>query len=134
VAALTEAQKADIRLYVGWSARFHQEDSRLEHALLSLDANAAAQALVLDLVTACKAIDTGLTAAHSRLKASEVGSIKLNPAEITARRSEGRRLVGRICAILDVEPHHDVFGSGAFATTAGFGRANEAGSGGYVGK
>lgn len=134
MAALTGAQKADIRLYVGWSARFHQEDSRLEHALLALDGDADAQAQVLALVAACKTIDTDLTAAHARLKASEVGSIKLNASELLARRSEGRRLVGRICTILDVERKHDVFGSAGFTTTAGFGRANSGGGGNYIGK
>jgi hypothetical protein len=77
-------------------------------------------------------IDNKILNAHGRLRASKVGSIELNPVEIHMLRAEGRRLVGRLCALLGVERGEDVFGEGrgAFASADGMGY----GGGNYVGK
>lgn len=128
--ALTDTEKAACRLYLGWSARFHQHDSRLEMALIAVGDLPEHQAQITNLITgsppgllAClQDIDSKLRGAHGRLKASEVGSIKLNAAELQQLRSEGRRFVGRLAAILGVEKQADVFASGGGA------------GGNYVGK
>lgn len=116
--ALTEAQRSSVRLYVGWSERFHQFDSELEQAMNALATAPDGEAIVLAAVAACEDIDVKLTAAHGRLKAMKVGSIGLSgPGEIRALRSEGRRHAGRIASVLGVSIRHDVFtGSGPVAT------------------
>ncbi len=116
---LTNGQRMQIRLYLGWSERFHQTDSQLEQAMNALDSSQStdAEALILTVIMALIDIDTRLVDALRRLKATQVASITLpGPMEIAMLRSEGRRLVGRIASLLGVEVRHDVFsGSGPMA-------------------
>lgn len=107
--ALTDDQQFQIRLYMGWSERFHQFDSELEMAIAALDTKPSATTGVLALITECQRIDTALVAAEKRLKASEMGPITLNGAEINQLRDRGRQFVGRIASILGVEVRNDVF-------------------------
>lgn len=107
--ALTEDQKFQIRLYMGWSERFHQEDSALEQAMSALETRTSAQAGVVALLGQCVRIDDSITAAEKRLKATEMGPITLNGGEIGQLRDRGREFVGRIASILGVEVRNDVF-------------------------
>jgi hypothetical protein len=121
--ALTATQEAKVRYYLGWSARFHQSDSRLEMALSALPSEAESETLIVAALVRVEDIDTKLTDAHGRLKAMKVGSIDLpGHREVETLRSEGRRWVGRIASTLGVEVRQDVF-SGAlpngFADPAG---------------
>lgn len=138
--ALTESQKAEIRRYAGWSARFHQTDSRLEMAMLALESTPEHEAQITNalagsppgLLAQLADIDAKIAAATSRLKASKVGSIELNPAEMYELRRIGRQFATRLCSILGVERRTDAFGAGgtSFGTFGG----PESGSGNYVGK
>ncbi len=122
---LTSVQRMKIRLYLGWSERFHQTDSRLEQSMNALDSSQSddARAYVITALTSLADIDTRLTDALSRLKALKVGSIELpGPGEIGMLRSEGRKFAGRIASILGVEIRHDVFsgaGPNAYASWGG---------------
>lgn len=107
--ALTNSQKADIRLYLGWSARFLQVDSQLEGAIAAVQNDAAHEAQLTALLVEVANIDTKLKAAYPRLQASKVGSIELNSGEIGMLRSEGRRFVGRMASVLGVDVRNDVF-------------------------
>ena len=128
--ALTADQKAKTRYYLGWSARFHQFDSRLEQAMDALAVEPEAEALVIAALTALADIDTKLTDAHKRIKAQAVGSIVLNDKdEVSILRSEGRRWVGRICATLGVESRYDVFGGGKYTGFASFDGISGGGNG-----
>lgn len=119
--ALSAAQKADIRFYAGWQARYLQLDSRLEQAMNAIELQPEHEAQITNTINASppgllallKDIDTKLRDSHGRLKASVVGSITLNRAELYQLRSEGRRFVGRLCSILGVCRGEDVFGSGS---------------------
>lgn len=119
--ALTSTQKAEVRYYAGWSARFHQFDSQLEQAMLALATEPESELLITQgltasppgLIAALKDVDEKLAAAHARLKADEVGTIKLNRAEVQQLRAEGRRFVGRLCSILGVDRGVDVYSSGS---------------------
>jgi len=127
--ALTASDKADVRFFLGWSARFHQSDSRLEQAMSALDTEPEAEALVLAAIVSCKDIDTKLTDAHGRLKAMKVGSIDLpGDREIQTLRKEGRRHVGRIALTLGVEVRHDVFSSSRYRGFASFGGVSMGGN------
>jgi hypothetical protein len=110
--ALTEDQKFHIRLYMGWSERFHQFDSGLEQALSALETRPSAETGVVALIAECVRVDTALVAAEKRLKASEMGPITLNGGEINQLRDRGREFVGRIASILGVEVRNDVFSGG----------------------
>jgi hypothetical protein len=121
--ALTDTQRANVRLYCGWSARYFQTDSRLEQALNSLGSRAEEEALVVAMLASLADIDTRLTAAYKRLKAAAVGKITLpGQLEVMTLRSEGRRFSGRLASTLGVAIRHDVWsGSGPsrFASVSG---------------
>lgn len=113
-----------IRKYLGWSERFHQTDSRLEQAMNALDGSQSddARTDVLATLTKVADIDTRLTGALDSLGALQVGSIKLPGAlEIGMLRSEGRRLIGGIAALMGVEVRHDYFSPSGPTTHAGAG-------------
>jgi hypothetical protein len=122
---LTTQQRMQVRMYLGWSERFHQTDSRLEQAMNALDESQStdAEAQVITILGQLTAIDTALTNALPLLQAKKVGSIELpGTMQIGMLRSEGRRLAGRIAALLGVEVRHDVFsgaGPRAFAGAGG---------------
>jgi hypothetical protein len=119
--ALDATQKAQVRYYLGWSARFHQFDSRLEQAMDALAVEPEAEVLVEAALAALADIDTKLTDSHKRIKAQAVGSIILNDKdEVSILRSEGRRHVGRISSTLGVATRHDVFGGGTYTGFASF--------------
>lgn len=130
---LTASQRAQIRLYCGYSARFRQTDSRLEQAMNALDVgDIDTFNEVLGFLASLADMDAKLLNAHNRLKAMKVGSIMLDAkVEIGMLRSEGRRFVGRLASTLGVEVRQDVFaGSGPsqYAASggprAGSGRGN----------
>lgn len=131
--ALTAQQKADIRTYLGWSARFHQSDSRLEQAMSALETEPEHEKWITNTLTPAAGeprgilaeladIDSKLTDAHNRLKAVKVGSIDLPiQNEIRMLRSEGRRHVSRMAVILGVEVRHDVYSGSPNRNAAGYG-------------
>lgn len=120
--ALTEDQKFQIRLYTGWSERFHQFDSALEQAMSALETRPSAEAGVIALLADCARIDTAITAAEARIKAMSVGPIELNNGEINQLRDRGRQFAGRIASILGVEIRNDVFsGASPDARASAFG-------------
>lgn len=128
----TSNDRARIRWYLGWSARFHQMDSRLEQAMNAVDMEPTddTKALITgNLAQMDTLMNTTIPAAYNRLKALKVGSIDL-PAhkEIAMLRSEGRRLGGQIAACLGVETRHDVWsgaGNKSFAGPNGLEGGNE---------
>lgn len=128
----TNAERAKIRMYLGWSARFHQSDSRLEQAMNAVDQEVdnSSRDLIIGHITSLDSIQTRITAAYDRLKALKVGSIDL-PAEkeIGMLRSEGRRIGGIVASIFGVETRHDVW---AGAGNKGFAGHDGPGGGGNV--
>lgn len=108
--ALTGVQKARIRKYLGWSARFGQFDRAMEGALEAISVDPDQEAEVLADLTECIRIDAAIAAAESRLKATKVGPIDLNQGEIGQLRNRGRTHVGRIATALGVEVREDAFG------------------------
>ncbi len=111
--ALTDTQKAEIRDFLGWPARFHDRDDRLENAFTALADLPDDETRIIALLNKAKDIETRITDALGRIKASAVGSITLNQAEILQLKSEGRRAVNRIAAILYVPVKANAFGGGA---------------------
>jgi len=131
--ALTDAQKAEIRMFLGWTPRYGQVDDALTRALSAIETFPADESLITNaigddppgLLVSIKDVDAKLVNAHGRLKADNVGSIQLNRAELRQLRSEGKRLVGRLAGILGVEVRGDPFSSGSRRSRASaFGARN----------
>lgn len=121
----TTNDRARIRWYLGWSARFHQFDSRLEQAMNAVDDEPTddTHTLILNTLSAMDTLmNTTIPDAYNRLKALKVGDIDLpSHGEIMMLRSEGRRLGGQIAACLGVETRHDVWSGVGNKSFAGFG-------------
>ncbi len=121
MAALAEADRVQVRLYVGASAIFRQLWPALENAMTAVQAVAdgggrpdgSTQALVLSLVASLQAIDAARLSLTTKLHAVRVDELQVDPVRGTAvLRSEGRILVGRLCWTLGMRgPVHDVFSS-----------------------
>jgi hypothetical protein len=108
--ALTETQKAQVRLYLGYSGRWHQTDSVLEKAFTAIATVPEDETTVVTALNACIDIDAKLTDAHGRLKAMKVGSIDLpGHREIEVLRDEGARHVNRMASKLGAPVRHNAF-------------------------
>lgn len=104
---------------MGWAARFFQFDSELEQAMNAIDdpSNADTLALFQNLIggtppgflATLRDIDAKIVLAHNRLKADEVGSIKLNRMELKQLYKDGKRVVSRMAVTLGVEVRFDVY-------------------------
>jgi len=139
--ALSDQNKADIRTYLGWSARFHQTDSSLEQAMSALTTEPEHEKWITNTLTPSAteprgilaelvAVDAELIDAHTRLKALKVGTITLPIRnEINTLRSEGRRHVSRMATILGVPVRHDVYSGTPARSQAAYGGL--AGGGNY---
>ena len=104
-------------MYMGWSPRFFQTDVGLEQAMNAVDNLPEVLALIQNPLTgtppgvlaALEDVDSKLVNGHGRLKADQVGSIKLNRSEMRQLRKEGKRLVSRLATLLGTEVRRDVF-------------------------
>jgi hypothetical protein len=112
--ALSPAERASVRTYMGWSARFHQMDSALEQAMNALDQDSDSLALVQTPTTGLLAriadVDAKLLAADTTLLVTAAGTVQLDPArQVALLRSKGRMFVGRLAALLGVPVREDYF-------------------------
>ena len=138
--ALTDAQKSEIAMYLGWSSNFAQTDSLLNQMLSAIETRPADELLITDvlanggLLAELKNIDTLIRTSYGRFKADQFGTVKLNKQENTRLRKEGERHVGRLSRLLGVP----VRSGGPYSTSlpqssttrGGF----REGDGGYIGK
>jgi hypothetical protein len=119
-AQLSPSERAKIRFYLGWSARFHQTDSALEQAMNAVDVGddetygiitrPAGDPLGTGLLASCVDIDTKLLATDDELEVRAVGTIQLDVMQkVGTLRSNGRKFAGRLAALLGVPVRHDVF-------------------------
>ena len=120
--SFTATEKADIRRALGWPARFHQHDSRLEHAMLALDTLPEHEVQVRELLTCIADCRTELKGSWKYLKATKVDNIQMKTLSehIVGLRWEGRRLTSELSAIMGVPRQTDIFGSSSFRSR-GFG-------------
>lgn len=119
----TDQERAKVRWYLGWSARFHQSDSRLEQAMNAVDMELTddTRDLILANLAAMDELNSRIVGAYTRLKALKVGTIELSGfGEIGMLRSEGRRLGGQVAACLGVETRHDVWSGTGNKSFAGW--------------
>lgn len=106
--ALTDDQRAQARLYLGYSDASRGDPGALEGALSGL--SAAAEPIVAGLLTALASIDAKLTGSWDRQKVLRAEEVTLaGEGELRALRGEGSRLVRRLAATLGVPVASDPF-------------------------
>jgi len=112
--ALSGPERAKVRKYLGWSARFHQTDSRLDQAMDALGGTPDDETEVRTELAVCTDLDAQIAATNTTAKVVTLGSIETRAAyQLSVLRNRGRQAAGRIAAILGVEIRHDAFsGSG----------------------
>ena len=110
--ALDAAERAKIRRYLGWSARFHQTDDMLEQAMNAIATEVEDELLVkADLVLLVQ-IDAELEGIVVIAKATQVGGLQLRAAyQQVVLRSRGRRVSNRIASAMGVTKRGDAFGT-----------------------
>ena len=128
--AFTATQRGQIRQYLGWSARYLQTDDALERAMNAVDGDAVTETQVVGHLTEAARVDAAIQAAESRLKASKVGTIELNAAEIDQLRDRGRQNIARMARAFGVEVRGDAY-SGALPTDQASATGMYPGGGGY---
>lgn len=109
MAVLTDEEKAIIRMYMGWSARFAQTDTGLERAMSAINSLPADLALLRVHLVELARIDTAITSCEARFKADQVGSITLSQSELPRLRSRGMERIGRMATLLGVEVRDNAF-------------------------
>lgn len=107
--ALTDAEKAKVRRYLGFPDVNRLSYSSLEGALDALSTEGEAE--VQACLTSLAALDDYLTASWTRLMVKRAEEVELRGyEEVQGLRNEARRLADTLAAILDVEPLRDIFG------------------------
>lgn len=109
--ALTDGQKAQIRLYLGFSDVNRSLSPALEGAMLAVSSDAEDQ--ITDILTRLDSLQTTLEGAwtfQSVIRAEEVTLSGFNG--LVALRSEGKRLVNQLAIILGVKPINTPFDTG----------------------
>lgn len=120
--ALTGAQRAKVRMLLGWSARFHQTDDRLEQAMSALASQPDDEALVIAEIAKCDLIDTAIDAmSSSTAKAVGVGPLQLRAHyQLGFEMARGAKAIHRISSILGVPIRNGgAFGVGGYDGFAG---------------
>lgn len=122
--SLDDEEKAKIRLYLGWSARFHQTDSRLEQALSTVSGMAAEEALIRADLARCDAALAQLDATETTAKAVAAGPIQLRVHyQIEAILRKGAIAAKRIASVLGVPFQNNVWcGGGPLGFAGPFGQ------------
>jgi hypothetical protein len=99
----------------------------------ALDTTPEEETIVIALLASVADMKSKLLTSHGRLKASTVGSIKLNPVEVQMLRNEGSRFTNEMASLLGVGIRHNIFSNSPARDFAGFGGPS-GGAGNYVGK
>ena len=117
--AFTEADRVEIRYYVGAAALFLQAWPALENAITSVQAESdggtrpdnTTELKVKAIITELQAIDVRRTTLRTRYEAGKVDELDVDPVRAgLAARMDGRIAVGRLCRTLGLKgPLADVF-------------------------
>ncbi len=118
--ALSAANKADVRRYLGYPDINRDAHSALEGALVALSAEG--ETVVTGLLSQLGTIDTQLQSSWSRQKVKRAEEVTLaGHDEIMALRQEGNRLAATIGTVFGVTPVRLPFAAMASAGPTGRG-------------
>ena len=108
--AFSDADKNNIRSFLGYSGRYAQTDSVLEQAMDTIGTDTNAVTEIQGYITDAQAVHTNLKNLRSQFQVAAVDESRLDLAQgVTLMRQEGRRLCGIIAAKLGVRCRHDYF-------------------------
>lgn len=115
--ALNDTQKAQIRLYLGYSDFYRWAHPALEGAFAALSAQG--EALLVTEMAAVAQVDTEIAAAIATEGIKRADEIEFYPSKETrtqadAKRNEGRMHIARISMILGVRVYGDYYGSSGY--------------------
>ncbi len=128
---LQPAERAKIRLYLGFPDQFRYKHTRLESILSSISDEALDQVrgLLSDLALVDEAVfSSGIAGAGAIKQVDEIhffGSATVT--QNAQQRRTGRSYVSRLSIILGVPPYADYFGTGGYpgdSFSGGFGNPN----------
>ena len=126
--ALTDTQKSQIRLYLGYSDQSRNTPVHwpLENAMLAL--SSTAETIVTGILTQLATVDADLTtvsgSSRAGLKSVDNGGVVWQDSVVapqSAVSAQGRRLVQRLARTLGVGVVQDMFGSGPTSGLMGLG-------------
>lgn len=124
--ALTDLQKAQIHRLLGYSERHNEQfgsrSQRIEQSLVGLSSGIETQVTTLlgttsdaATVKSILAIENAIALQRTRRKATSIGSIHLNAAELSQLRSEGSAYLAQLASLLGLEILSNPFYPGAGA-------------------
>lgn len=101
--ALSDQQRAQVRKYLGWEARFHQVTPELEQALDVLGSLPGDEAEVLAELGKCQAVDAAMDKVLVTSMAISTGGVETRAAyQLQVLRSKGTGHAARIANMLGV--------------------------------
>ena len=116
--AFTTAQKASIRLYLGYPAVHRYANPRLEGALEVIGQDTDSSALVLGILTQLASIETTIQASYQMSgikRAEDVEFFQTGAGSVVQmQRNFGRRLCGQLSIIIGVDLAGDAFGEDGY--------------------
>ncbi len=106
--AFTTTERAGIRNYLGWNARWVQMDTALERAFSFVESSSSggdtsSEDLARSLLAKIVAVEAEIDATHSRFKADKVGPITLNRREVSQLIERGESYIGQLARVFGVE-------------------------------
>lgn len=119
MSAFTEAERVQIRSYLGASRMYIASDPRLESAITNAQTSAeggsapddSTETYIRSLIVNLQGVDTRIKALQAQKGASAVDEIRVDPAREHGRLcKEGRMWVARLSDVLRYRPLRDVFG------------------------
>lgn len=120
--AFTGAQRAQIRLFLGWPARYFQEESALEQSMNGVENEVDTYNEIVVILARIADIDSKVTSCYTRMKALKVGGIGLTgQLELGALRSEGMRVTSHLASILGIEIRNNYWTGAPYEGRAGAG-------------
>jgi hypothetical protein len=118
--AFVEAERVQIRRYLGYSRLNYQFDPRLEVTITTVQATTdggsfpddTTEVAIRATLASLAALETKLTALWDQAQAVDADGLKIDvPRAMIMLRAEGRRLVGYLADSLDMKPKRDIFSS-----------------------
>jgi hypothetical protein len=118
--AITEAERVQIRKYLGFSRLFLQIEPRLESVITTVQSiadggsapNNTTELEIRARLADLAALETALKDLWTQAQALDADGLKIDVARaISSLRNEGRRMVGYIADALEISPKRDVFGA-----------------------
>lgn len=119
--AFTEAQKVEIRLFLGFPDVFQGENTRLESAIDIIGGRPDTQAEVESLLTNLAAADAAVNSLLTTAGIKKVDEVEFFPSSASggssggaAARAYGRMWANRLSIIFGIPLQGDAFGTGGY--------------------